>query len=224
VEEGVIAMADKDKPEDANEKKKGLLGGSKVPLDAVLLVVAPFVTFVMLFMYVMGLLPPRPMTVRVVGAAPMEEAEKPAVSGREEAVLPSSVDNPTRGGEVRDQAGIVPLPPEPIDKIPIDAGGAALPEQTSEETASEARATEEGAEDELSGGAVDVDEDRMERIKQLAKVYEQMNASSVAAIVTTMNEDDAVDILSNMKPRNAAKVLASLAPEKAATLSLRLTE
>lgn len=220
-------MADKDKPEDANEKKKGLLGGSKVPLDAVLLVVAPFVTFLVLFMYVMGLLPPRPMTVRVVGAAPMEEAEKPAVSGREEAVLPSSVgavDNPMRGGDVRDQAGIAPLPPEPLDNIPVDADGSALPEQIGAEAASEAPATEEGAEDEPSAGAGAVDEDRMERIKQLAKVYEQMNASSVAAIVTTMNEDDAVDILSNMKPRNAAKVLASLAPEKAATLSLRLTE
>jgi flagellar motility protein MotE (MotC chaperone) len=70
----------------------------------------------------------------------------------------------------------------------------------------------------------ETDPERMERIKQLAKVYEQMNASSVAAIVTNMREDDAVDILSNMKPRNAAKVLASLDPEKAAKLSLRLTE
>ena len=75
-------MADKDKPEEVTEKTKGLLSGSKVPLDAVLLVVAPFVTFVLLFMYVMGLLPPRPMTVKVVGAAPMEQVQPPTAVRR----------------------------------------------------------------------------------------------------------------------------------------------
>jgi hypothetical protein len=220
-------MADKDKPEETKEQKKGLLGASKVPLDAVLLVAAPFVTFLLLFMYAMGLLPPRPMTVKVVGAAPVEELEKPAPGQPDEGVIPEFVGpaaSVARGGEVPDQGGIVSAQAEPADTIPVDAGRPAPDEHANEGAAIAQAGAEDGDTRVPSEGTQKVDEDRMERIKQLAKVYEQMNASSVAAIITTMDEDDAVDILSNMKPRNAAKVLASLAPEKAATLSLRLTE
>ena len=78
--------------------------------------------------------------------------------------------------------------------------------------------------DQSTADTGEIDVERLERIKQLAKVYEQMNASSVTAIISNMREDDAVAILSNMKPRSAAKVLAYLEPETAADLSLRLTE
>ena len=122
------------------------------------------------------------------------------------------------------QADAVPMLPQPADTIPTGAGGPGTEAITGQETVSEVQVTADVVPDEPSEEVLEVDGERMERIKQLAKVYEQMNASSVAAIVGTMNEEDAVDILANMKPRNAAKVLASLAPEKAATLSLRLTE
>ncbi len=221
-------MADKDKPEEGTKKKKGLLGGSTVPLDAVLLVVAPFVTFVLLFMYVMGLLPPRPMTVKVVGATPMEQVQAPAV-GAPEATAPTPPVEATgdllSDAEVgRGQEDMAAMLPEPADSITADAGGAGGVESAAEGSALEAAVTAEEQEGVSPVETDEVDEDRLERIKQLAKVYEQMNASSVAAIVTNMNEDDAVAILSNMKPRNAAKVLASLEPETAAQLSLRLTE
>jgi len=221
-------MADKDKPEETTEKKKGLLGGSKVPLDAVLLVVAPFITFVLLFMYVMGLLPPRPMTVKVVGAAPMEEAQEPVASTDME---PPPAVTPV---DASDQAPDVTVGTTPADLAPVlsespevasaDAGGPVPAEQPAEEVASEPSPAVDTGDAEVAEESAGTDEERAERIQRLAKVYEQMNASSVAAIVTNMREDDAVDILSSMKPRNAAKVLASLDPEKAAKLSLRLTE
>jgi hypothetical protein len=221
-------MADKDKPEEGTEKKKGLLGGSKIPLDGVVLVVVPFVTFVLLFMYVMGLLPPRPMTIKVVGATPMEQVQAPG-AGAPEVTAPmpplETAGNLLSDAEAgRGPEDMMPVLPESADSITADAGGAIGVESATEGSASEAVVTEEGAEDEPSTEVAEIDGDRMERIKQLAKVYEQMNASSVAAIVTTMDDDDAVDILSHMKPRNAAKVLASLEPEIAAKLSLRLTE
>jgi len=220
-------MADKDKPEQIKDKKRGVLGASKVPLDAVLLVVAPFVTFVLLFMYVMGLLPPRPMIVKVVGATPMEEAADPELSPPEEAVVSTPVGGPDKVVLVDEPEGELDVDSvlvEPADSGQVEIDGSAPGDGVSE-AATPTPAGEEGlVPEEPSGEAAEVDGERMERVKQLAKVYEQMNASSVAAIVTTMNEVDAVDILSNMKPRNAAKVLASLAPEKAATLSLRLTE
>lgn len=221
-------MADKDKPEETTEKKKGLLSGSKVPLDAVLLVIAPFVTFVLLFMYVMGLLPPRPMTVKVVGAAPMEQVQAPA-PGAPEASTPTQhveatgdiLSDAEVGKSPQDMAAVLP---EPADGVTADAGGASGVESVAEESAPEAAVAAEEVEGVSPMQTDDVDEDRLESIKRLAKVYEQMNASSVAAIVTNMNEEDAVDILANMKPRSAAKVLASLEPETAAKLSLRLTE
>jgi len=219
-------MADKDKPEENKEKRKGLLSGSRVPLDAVLLVVAPFVTFVVLFMYVMGLLPPRAMTVKVVGAAPMEESQRPDPVQTED-TFPSSYGTPDEAiqtGEAVDHGNIVSAQAEPTDSVSLDASGPALSQEGIEGTPPGVPETEDEEPEEPTEAAPEVDSDRMERIQRLAKVYEQMNASSVAAIVTTMNEEDAVDILASMKPRNAAKVLASLAPEKAATLSLRLTE
>jgi hypothetical protein len=218
-------MAEKDKPEETT-KKKALLGGVKVPLDAILLVVAPFVTFVMLFMYVMGLLPPRPMTVKVVGAAPLEAPEVgPAVA---EATADVQRVGPAAEG-VPDAAGgnrldETPARPQAADSVSMSPDNAASGEPIADGSAPDTAYIDEAAVGKSPTETAEVDGDRVQRIEQLAKVYEQMNASSVAAIVANMREDDAVAILSRMKPRNAAKVLASLDPEKAATLSLRLTE
>lgn len=219
-------MADTDKHEETTEKKRGLLGGSKVPLDAVLLVVVPFVTFLVLFMYVMGLLPPRPMTVKVVGASPLEQGREQETTEREEVVPtqpPVTADDARLGFVAPEPEGASPLS-QSTDSLVTDGGGMEGAAQAAVEAISEQAGEGEAAEVGAGADIDEIDQERVERIKQLAKVYEQMNASSVAAIVTNMDDDDAVDILSNMKPRNAAKVLASLDPEKAAVLSLQLTE
>jgi flagellar motility protein MotE (MotC chaperone) len=67
-------------------------------------------------------------------------------------------------------------------------------------------------------------EEKAKRMKQIAKVYEQMTPASVAAIVANMPETDAVAILSRMTPRGAAKILSVLDPEKAARFSLELAQ
>jgi hypothetical protein len=222
MEEGVVAMADKDKPEETTQKKKGLLDGSKIPLDAVLLVGVPFVAFLVLFMFVMGLLPPRPMTVTVVGATPMEEAQTPAENAPQaprQMQMAAPPEEPAHNAATGDLPGTDPVLPGPTDSTTADAGGMGAVEEHADDAGSDVAAEHVKHTDADATGVA-----RMERIKQLAKVYEQMNASSVAAIVTNMDENDAVDILANMKARNAAKVLASLEPEKAAALSLRLTE
>jgi hypothetical protein len=221
-------MADKDKPEESGDKKRGILAGSKAPLDGILLVVVPFVTFVMLFMYVMGLLPPRPMTVRVVGASPMEQVQPPA-GGVPQATLdtPSSEETALSVSDAHigeTAPDVNPAPSEPADSMTLDAGGPVPTEVGPAEPVAVALGQDEAVEQGSPETTGEVDMERLERVRQLAKVYEQMNASSVAAIISNMGEDDAVDILSNMKPRNAAKVLAYLEPEKAAELSLRLTE
>jgi hypothetical protein len=59
-------MANMDELQETREKRKGLWVKSKVPVDVVLLVVVPFVVFMLLLMYVIGLLPPRTMTLKVV--------------------------------------------------------------------------------------------------------------------------------------------------------------
>jgi hypothetical protein len=205
-------MADQEKPEE-RAGKKGILGSVKIPLDGIVLVVAPFIIFLVLFMYVMGLLPPKPMTVNVVGAAVMDVGGAPAGEAEAVAVLPQGAVAPA-------EAAVM----EPA--MPDTAGGAGDAGNATGSEAGYSEAAPVGPDENASGEAEEavVSEERLERMKQLAKVYEQMNATSVAAIVSSMNEEDAVGILSNMKPRNAGKVLASLEPEKAAKLSLRLTE
>jgi len=217
-------MADKDKVEETSEKKKGLLSKSKVPLDAVLLVVGPFVAFVVLFMYVMGMLPPSAMTVKVIGA-PVEETV-------ESRACPSEKPAPALTSRADEDLMASGETPGAVNEVTVETTGPAAPEGTAGETAPDAAvemspetaATERAAEDGTSAEGAGADSVRVERVKQLAKVYEQMKASSVAAIVTNMSNDEAVEILASMKARTAAKVLASLEPEKAAELSLRLTE
>jgi hypothetical protein len=220
-------MAGKEEPKETAEKKKSLLGGSKIPLDAVLLVAAPFVTFLVLFMYVMGLLPPRPMTVQVVGATPLQNGQigseiAARVPSQSQAAPPLAVTK--QGEEVPAVTTPEPVLPTETDSLTTEPGGGETLTGQAEGLDGKTEAPEDKAQAAPQGAGGISAAERMDRIKQLAKVYEQMNASSVAAIVSNMDEDDAVDILSNMKARNAAKVLASLEPEKAAELSLRLTE
>lgn len=213
-------MADKEKPEEDKAKAEGkklLPGISKIPLDGILLVVVPFITFVLLFLHLMGFLPPQPVVIHVIdsGIAASHktagDTEFPVETDASQAEVPPT-EQPTAAVEA----------PPPAD----DTGAADL---VTDEVPPAQGTDDAGAEtDFATGGDEPVDQASFpldgheKKIKQLAKVYEQMNAASVAAIVTNMSDDEAIDILSNMKPRNAAKVLASLAPERAAALSLML--
>jgi flagellar motility protein MotE (MotC chaperone) len=205
-------MAEKETPEEVQPKREGkklFKALRKLPLDGILLVFVPFVAFLLLFLYVMGFIPPQPVTVHLSGesAGQNEEAELTQPAEIEE----ESSQELAAGREATTET--VTEAPEVVVS-PVDT--TAVEQDIGQETAASA---EPGIvlSDSLAA------EERIKKIKQLAKVYEQMNASSVAAIVKTMGDDEAVDILSNMKPRSAAKVLASLDPARAATLSLLLT-
>ena len=208
-------MAEKETSEEGQPKREGkklFKVLRKLPLDCILLVIVPFGAFLLLFLYLTGFIPPQPVTVHLSTetAGQAEEAEQADVIGPAEIEEESS-----QGLEADGEATTETVSGSPeVVVSPVDT--AAVEEDISQEAAASA---EPGIvlSDSLAA------EERMKKIKQLAKVYEQMNASSVAAIVKTMGDEEAIDILSNMKPRSAAKVLASLDPARAATLSLLLT-
>jgi len=212
-------MADEVRTEDAEkEEGKKLPITAKIPLDAILLVAVPFVVFVILFLHVMGFLPPQPLRVNVIAPA--------ATAGQEETV--AQPEQP----EQQVESGALEKSPEESAQIASEETVAA--EEPKEEAASSRAETEapkaepqvaskEAAQQEQLEQARK-ESDRQAKLKQLAKVYEQMKASSVAAIVTNMSDEEAIEVLANMKPRNAAKVLAALDPERAAKLSRLLTE
>lgn len=183
-----------------------LLEKVKVPLDVILVVVVPFAGFLVFFMYLAGLIPAQPIVVEIPGDAvvrPLNEeiGEKPvqappAESAPQAASQQAPVPQPEP--EVAQQVS-EPLQ-ETVEQVPPSVAGKPLIVNDP------------------------IDEERLSRVKQIAKVYDQMNASSVAAIVKSMSDKDAVEILSMMNPRNSARVLAALEPDKAARLSLMLTE
>jgi hypothetical protein len=184
-----------------------LLEKIKVPLDVILIVVGPFVGFLVLFMYLAGLIPAQPIVVEIPDNA--------------------VVRNP--GGETGNavpETGKIPSQPATVPQPVATAAGTETaetepPEATLKET------VEQVPPDVADKPLIvknPIDEERAKRVKQIAKVYDQMNAGSVAAIIKSMDDDDAVEILSMMNPRNAARVLAALDPDKAARLSLMLAE
>jgi flagellar motility protein MotE (MotC chaperone) len=221
-----MEMAEKDRPEDSEPKKGGsrlFSVPAKLPIDGILLVVVPFVAFVVLFLYVMGFIPAQPPIIHVVGGGLTAEAVGQTESDAQEVTIPQpqSVGEHTEG-EILNEAGTA---------MPAEIGTVAEAEAATEiaaltdslagpETPGEGQLTPETTE---TGDAL-ATEEREKKVKQLAKVYEQMNATSVAAIVTNMSDVEAIGILSMMNPRSAAKILATLDPERAATLSLMLTD
>ncbi len=202
--------------------KRALMGSGKLPIDAIVLVVVPFIAFLLFFLYVSGVIPPTPIIVE--GELPQEEGkteikatpaseEKSPVGTEEEAVeKPSQAQEP---GE---------------EKTRVETENKAQPEEQALGTAETeeskmAKVVVEPKETAVPAEAIDeraAQEMRLQKYKQIAKVYEQMNASSVAAIVSNLSDEEAVQILSLMKARSAAKVLAALDPERAARLSLLL--
>ncbi len=182
-----------------------LLEKIKVPLDVILIVVAPFAGFLVLFMYLAGLIPAQPIVVEIpadavvrqLGEEPTEEAAEGAVTGAPSEPAPEQASPPAESRTTPPESEHLK---EAVEQVPPSVAGKPLIVKNP------------------------IDEERAGRVKQIAKVYDQMNASSVAAIVKSMSDRDAVEILSMMNPRNAARVLAALDPDKAATLSLMLAE
>lgn len=227
-------MADDVRTEEAEkpEGKKTPLA-SKIPLDAVLLVAVPFIVFVILFLHVMGFLPPQPLRIKVITPAaeaqqnqtqePQATAEQKAPEDNSQKVLPQDQAQP--GGENTASMGAQSGQPEEAKGLASEASGT-QETQPKPEASIERKKPEEGTTQELAKKEqkASEDTDHEQKLKQLAKVYEQMKASSVAAILTNMSDEEAIEVLANMKPRNAAKVLASLEPERAAKLSRLLTE
>ncbi len=185
-----------------------LLDKVKVPIDVILIVVGPFVGFLILFLYLAGLIPAQPIIVEIPDNAVVRE--------------------------LGEETGDVASQTVTARATPAGAYEAATPTVTPERADAEVESEplRETVEQLPSGGRAtdplivknEIDEERAKRIKQIAKVYDQMNAGSVAAIVKSMSDQDAVEILSMMNPRNAARVLAALDPDKAARLSLMLAE
>ena len=189
---------------------------TKLTFEGILLVFVPFVAFLLVFLYTMGLVPPRaavieiPVTgVQVAGMAPV------ATSGeatRAEASTGPAVETPGREAAPEPSPDITPAVVDSALAGDLPTGEGASADTT---LASQARA------DSLTMALA---QERTKRMKQIAKVYEQMNPASVAAIVSNMPQTDAVAILSLMTPRGAAKILSVLDPEKAATFTLELAQ
>ena len=201
---------DKQETKEEPKKRKGLKLKPVLPaslkgmMDGLIIVLTPFVLFVVLFLYVMGFIPPQPVIIEVAGEAAAGPDTVYIVEGAgagEGLHGPPGPDaEPGTGATGEGAQGAAP-----------EAEGAPVEIAEPETVYVEPAAGDEAA------------EVRAKRIKQLAKVYERMNASSVASIVGNMSSHEAVEILSQMNPRNAAKVLATLDPEKAAEFSLLLT-
>jgi|GEM_PF-2558588 len=183
-----------------------LLEKVKVPLDVILIVVVPFAGFLVLFMYLAGLIPAQPIVVEIPGDAVVRQLSD---------------------GNSEGQAQAAPAEPAPQPAAEQPAPPPEEPEQDESES-EPLKDTVEEVPPSVAGKPLvikdPIDAERLQRVKQIAKVYDQMNASSVAAIVKSMSDKDAVEILSMMNPRNSARVLAALEPDKAARLSLMLTE
>lgn len=181
----------------------------QVPIEVILIVVVPFALFLGLFMYLAGLIPAQPIVVEIPQDAVVRDmGEVSGGTGRAEQATQSPTE--TSQPETETAAAEVAEEEKEPETEPLKETVEQVPEESSSLPAPVPRDP--------------IDEERAARVKQIAKVYDQMNATSVAAIVKSMGDDDAVEILSMMNPRNAARVLAALEPDKAARLSLMLTE
>jgi flagellar motility protein MotE (MotC chaperone) len=64
-----------------------------------------------------------------------------------------------------------------------------------------------------------LNENKTERAKAIAKIYEAMEPEAAAKILENMPDDEALEIILNMQRRQAAKILAELNAKKAMKLT-----
>ncbi|MGQ9603166.1 MAG: MotE family protein [bacterium] len=210
-------MADETKQVESQgqEGAKGILGmGSRIPLDAIIIVVAPFLLFVFLFLHVMGFLPPQPLRVKVI--MPETEASEVQSLGSED----QSDKQGQPGGSMTGPAA------EPSQQSQIDVKAEPKLGESKVNENEPADALSAGLESALGTGKAEGSSSTEDEahFKQIAKVYEQMKPASVAAIMSTMSDSEVTEILRRMKARDAAKILALIEPQRAARLSKMMTE
>lgn len=192
----------------------------QVPMGMIVLVAVPFLVFVGVFLYAMGYFPGKPVVFNVSVVKPdgtpadtsAAHTGAAAAGAGEHAVQADS-------SAATEQHLPAVEGPEGLSQI-----GATSQAGADTSYGLEQMARDLGLGDSLAGAPVILSEaEKTKRIKQMAKVYEQMPAASVASIVDNLPEDEAVKILAVMTPRSAAKVMSALGPEKAAVMSLMLT-
>jgi hypothetical protein len=188
-----------------------------LPINLIVLVAVPFLVFVAIFLYAMGYFPGKPAVFNISVVTPDgKPAEAFAAEGQPAATDSSTVVEGGAQGETDAMAAGA-------------AGSTAGPASSAEADTAytvERLARELGLGDSLATAPQPpalTEAEKTKKIKQMAKVYEQMPAASVAAIIENLPEDEAVKILAVMTPRSAAKVMGALGAEKAAVMSLMLT-
>ena len=203
------------------EKRKISLKLPKLPLDMIVLIGIPFVAFVVIFLYAMGYIPAKPVVLSVSVVNPLSGQSGPQ-SGVPEGLPAAAAESASVVTEQYDVTAGEGVAEGQAEGQATSASGAVADTALSIERL----AGELGLADSLRMKSEPdslADAEKAKKFKQMAKVYEQMNATSAAAIVDKLPGDEAVRILSVMTPRTAAKILAALGPEKAADMSLMLT-
>ena len=61
--------------------------------------------------------------------------------------------------------------------------------------------------------------EREQRVAQLLKTIEGMNAQACAMMITSMSTDDAVEVMSGLSNTKSAEIMSNMAPQKAAELA-----
>jgi flagellar motility protein MotE (MotC chaperone) len=67
-----------------------------------------------------------------------------------------------------------------------------------------------------------LDQAKTARVNSLAKLYDDMDARSVAALMANLDDNTVVLILPRMKTKNASQVLALFPPKRGAMLSKQM--
>lgn len=64
---------------------------------------------------------------------------------------------------------------------------------------------------------------RLQRIKNLSKIYEKMDPAQAAAVLTALDDDITMSLLTQMKKKSAAAIMDILTQEKNARLTIEYT-
>ena len=70
----------------------------------------------------------------------------------------------------------------------------------------------------------DLDENQVEEVKRLVKMFEKMRGKKAAAILEATDQDVVVEVLRRIKPKQAGDAMAAMDPTVAAKLAEKLSE
>ena len=74
----------------------------------------------------------------------------------------------------------------------------------------------------IAKGSLELDDERLERIAKLAKMFGSMKPDKAATIASALDMELLINIVSRMKEKDAAKLLSALPPKLAAEVSRRI--